>query len=629
MYLIPTVKSLEIDEDIYVLHEASAIILECENNATHLLGAEQIAKELSKYCALQVRTLRRLNDDHADIRLRVDPQLNHSYTININDQGVELSGADSAGLFYACQTLRQIIRQHGRQIPHLIINDKPDFAARGLYYDITRGKVPTYDTLCEIVERCSFYKINQLQLYIEHTFDFQKYTGIAAGKSPITAEEILKLDELCLKHHIDLVPSMTTFGHCYEILRSKRLEHLCELDVKGSDYPYSWFDRQAHYTLDSTNPDSIKLVHDLLDEYLPLFSSKFFNICCDETIDLEVGKNKAAGHDTAELYLNFTKQVIQAVIERGRKPQMWGDILLEHPEHISDLPKECTVLNWSYSPDCASGPCEPFEKAGLPYYVCPGTSAWSQFFAQIDNASQNIMTFAERGKKHGACGLLNTDWGDHGHPGLLGCSLHGQILGAQCAWDADPKNNDNFDQAFSVIELNDRSEQAAALMRSFSKELKLRNVELDMQFDPDNDIPILATWNQGKIDAMNRLKKEGFREDEHYAEAAAEMCKIRSQFIQCLHQAGQLHSDRCQDMVVGMWGEILMHEAAHLIQCHNGVRDDQCGLDYFQTADALRRFEQLLSDRWHADNKPSEYFRLQEFLCTLADQLDSCQVAKV
>ncbi len=628
MYLIPSVKSLQLENSTYTLNEQSVILINVDNDPSILLCANQLAKEIDDQCALSLRLCRRLNDVNADIRLSIDPTICKTYALIINEQGVQLVGKNAAGVFYSCQTLRQIIRQQGRLLKYLQIEDYPDFEVRGLYYDITRGKVPTFDTLCEIVERASFYKLNQLQLYIEHTFDFQKYTGIAAGKSPITANEILKLDEFCLKHHIDLVPSMATFGHCYEILRVKRLEHLSELNIKGSEYPYSWFDRQAHYTLNSADKDSILLVHDLLDEYLPLFSSKFFNICCDETIDLEVGQNLAAGNDPAELYFNFTKQIINAVVDRGRIPQMWGDILLSHPEHINDLPKECTVLNWSYSPDCASGPCEPFEKAGLPFYVCPGTSGWSQFFSKIDIASQNIINFAKLGKQHGACGLLNTDWGDHGHPGLLGCSLHGQVLGAQCAWDANPNNSNNFDKAFSRIEFQDRSERAGELMRSFSNEIKLSIVDLDMQFDPDNNIPILDFWYADKLEFMKRLTEEGFCEGEHYADCARNMRQIRQAFIQCLFEAGQLDVERNRDVIVGMWGEILMHESAHLIQCHNGVRDDQCGLEYYRTADELRRFEQIYSEQWHADNKSSEYFRLQDFLCKLADLLDSKGLTK-
>ena len=38
--------------------------------------------------------------------------------------------------------------------------------------DISRGKVPTLDTLKAIVDCCALFKMNVLQLYTEHTFDF-------------------------------------------------------------------------------------------------------------------------------------------------------------------------------------------------------------------------------------------------------------------------------------------------------------------------------------------------------------------------------------------------------------------------------------------------------------------------
>ncbi len=49
----------------------------------------------------------------------------------------------------------------------------------------------------------------------------------------------------------------------------------------------------AHYTLNASDPDSIRLVEDMLAEFLPLFSSEYFNICCNETFDLGKGKNAA------------------------------------------------------------------------------------------------------------------------------------------------------------------------------------------------------------------------------------------------------------------------------------------------------------------------------------------------
>ena len=67
----------------------------------------------------------------------------------------------------------------------------------------------------------------------------------------------------------------------------------------------------------------------------------------------------------------------------------------------------------------------------------------------MNQAERNLAKFAETGRRCGARGLLNTDWGDHGHFNLLACSWHGLALGAALAWDASHDVGDEFDRRFS------------------------------------------------------------------------------------------------------------------------------------------------------------------------------------
>ena len=75
------------------------------------------------------------------------------------------------------------------------------------------------------------------------------------------------------------------------------------------------------------------------------------------------------------------------------------------------------LLYTSYEAD------HPFEKeaaqfagANIPFYVCPGTSTWQTLVGRHDNALANLRAAAAAGRKFGAAGFLNTDWGDGGHP---------------------------------------------------------------------------------------------------------------------------------------------------------------------------------------------------------------------
>ncbi len=138
-----------------------------------------------------------------------------AYTLDVTPDGVTVAGADFEGVRNGVQTLRQLIRQCGAALPCLHIEDRPAFETRGYYLDATRGRVPTLDWLKHWADKLCLYKYNQLQLYIEHTFAFDSMSETWRGSSPLTPRDILEFDDYCAERGIELVPSVSTFGHLY------------------------------------------------------------------------------------------------------------------------------------------------------------------------------------------------------------------------------------------------------------------------------------------------------------------------------------------------------------------------------------------------------------------------------
>ena len=115
--------------------------------------------------------------------------------------------------------------------------------------------------------------------------------------------------------------------------------------------------------------------------------------------------------------------------------QFWDDIIMQHPELIAEIPKDATALEWGYEADHAyAADTKAFRKAGLPYYVCPGAGGWNSLIGRLDNAVENIRNATTNGKRHGASGVLNTDWGDNGHMQPLPVSYLGYLFGAAMSW---------------------------------------------------------------------------------------------------------------------------------------------------------------------------------------------------
>src|SRR5207248_1378741 len=115
---------------------------------------------------------------------RTDPSLPaQGYELQIAADSVHLTGADDAGIFYGRATLDQLARLHGGRLPVGTIRDWPDYLVRGVMLDISRDKVPTMQTLEALVDRLASWKVNQVQLYIEHTFAYRDHEEVWARAS--------------------------------------------------------------------------------------------------------------------------------------------------------------------------------------------------------------------------------------------------------------------------------------------------------------------------------------------------------------------------------------------------------------------------------------------------------------
>ncbi len=532
------------------------------------------------------------------------------YRLTVEESLIEVTGLSENGLFYGIQTLRQLVRNGTSAVPCVEVEDAPDFEYRGFYHDITRGKVPTLATLKELADRLSFYKLNQLQLYIEHSFAFRKHSEIWTDSDPITAEDILILDEYCKKRGIELVPSLSTFGHLYHALISKTYGHLNEY-VEFGDTPYRWTERQLHYTLDVSNPDSIRFVTDMIDEFIPLFSSDKFNICCDETFDLGEGRNKALAEEVGKgkLYLFFANQVIKHVKTHGKSVMMWGDMLLRHPEAIKDVPSDVIILNWDYSPEVKEDGVKLISEAGLTQYVCPGVHGWNRLINNMEDATKNVGALITYAKKYKAKGVLNTDWGDFGHINLLGCSIPGAVYGAGLSWNADDPGRPS-DADISRLEYGDGTGRVVRILR-----------ELSAQAVIDWETAVLWYYTMtGQSEDCYGYRNYYLQRmlDSSEEKIRASYGRIRDLGRELSSLAGSIYQNRKTDFsefIVAAEG-LALFQALLLVLKKKFLGQPDTGLIY-SPAELAEKLEYWLSaykKAWRERNRESELYRIKEVI---------------
>lgn len=421
--LFPKPKKIEVKEGQYAVSVPLTIEVQEDLDLKNSVLTGALRRSFERVC------------QEGDVRfVKVDGLNDEGYKLSISENGINISYSSTKGAYYGVVTLGQILSESGEVLPFVEIEDEPSLKVRGYMLDISRGKVPTLDDLCGYVDNLARLKYNQLQLYVEgFSFAYPSFAEVWKDVTPITGEEVKYLDRYCKERGIELVPNQNCLGHMAAWLARDEYKHLAETDqgreIMGSYMPVS--------TLNSTDPESLELVTGMTDDMLPYFTSDKFNVNLDEPFELGTGKNKALAEEKGEayLYMDYLKRLHKMVAERGKHMYMWGDILANHPETLSELPENITVLDWGYEA------CTPFEenaanleKKNVPFILCPGTSTWTTLTGRTDNMLENIKNAANAAMAHGGEGILVTAWGDGGHLEYEPLSYNAIAHAASCAW---------------------------------------------------------------------------------------------------------------------------------------------------------------------------------------------------
>lgn len=615
MLLLPQPKTINTKEGFFCLNLYTRICISSNLPQSVKQYAILLKDEIKQDLGFVTDIIRTHRDYQPNtIQLHISGEGTHeSYQLTVTQEQIILKGADKAGLLYAVQTLRQLFLQYGATIPAVTITDEPSISVRGISHDVTRGRVPTLEYLKKLADTCSFYKINQLQLNVEHSYLFENESEVWRGNTPLCTEEIMELDAYCQNLNIDLVPTLASFGHLYELLRTKTYSHLCELDINPED-EFSLIDRMRHHTIDVSQKESLSLITSRIREYMDLFSSRYFNICADETFDLGKGKSSklVEKYGSHHVYVNFLRELCNFVISCGKIPMYWGDILIEQPDIIHELPAESILLNWEYSPEVnEDNMCKLSQSGAKNIYACPGVQGWNHLINNHADAYQNIFKMCQNGHKYHVKGILNTDWGDLGHIAHPEFSTIGYIYGAAFSWSKEEISEKEINQRISLLQYHDHTCTIVDSFRNLANQECVNwwpLVQYKESFQPHKE----------KMDFSEVLSDQMAQEAvKHIAEANQTITKLYDFLLTADYKTKE-----------GIYAYILMGEGQKLLgslgitllqekekKTYEGAEDPKV------LAVNLEKWLMKYKDLWRSVSKESELFRIVEIISWYADYL--------
>jgi hexosaminidase len=256
-------------------------------------------------------------------------QAPESYTVLTRDGGVRITGPDEAGVFYGTRTLKQAVRSGGA-MPEGLVRDRPDRPQRGLMVDIAR-KHFTAGWIEDRLREMADLKLNQLGLHFSDDQGFR----IASDSHPeivsrqhLTKAEVRRILDLAAQLHITVIPEIDSPGHLGAVIAAHP-----QLQLRNAS------GRAIRGAIDIGQPESARIVDDLLREYGKLFGGGYVHVGGDEYQALTVQNPQASFPRLAELarkkygangrvqdlaaaWVNDRAAVVRAL---GKKAKAWND----------------------------------------------------------------------------------------------------------------------------------------------------------------------------------------------------------------------------------------------------------------------------------------------------------------
>jgi hexosaminidase len=370
------------------------------------------------------------------------------YAIIPDGKGLAITAASASGIFYAIQTLKQLIDTPAGPTSAVLhtatIRDWPAMKYRGLHDDLSRGPMPTLEFQKKLIRTLAAYKVNIYSPYFEHTMQYTSLPLMAPPGGTITQAQARELVAYATQYHVTVIPEQEAFGHLHYLLNWEQYTPLAET-------PHG-------HVLAPAQPDAQKITHDMFYELAKIYPSSMLHMGADETVELGKGQTKAAvdAQGLGPVYLGFLQKIVADLQPLHRKLLFWGDIAYKEPDLLKALPPafkaETIAIAWEYNPQPRGFQrfITPFTDAKMETWVAPGVNNWSRVYPNWNNALSNIQQFTAQGQALGVQGQLNTLWYDDGEA-LANNNWYGLLFGAEAAWHQGEASIPTFQNSFGAV----------------------------------------------------------------------------------------------------------------------------------------------------------------------------------
>ena len=317
--VIPLPVSMRISPGVFRLEPTTQIVAAGDAKTE----AMKLVQTLSPAMGFRLPIVAVENSNRNAIRFDLDRSVSEQlgaegYQLQMTPRRIRIVAAEQTGLFYAMQTLRQLLPtaafmsqradRDDWSIPCVEITDYPRFGWRGLLIDPARHFLPKQDLL-RFIDVMAWHKLNRLQLHLTDDqgwrIEIKKYprlTEVGAWRDETlighlhneprrydgrrhggfySQDDIREIVDYAAVRHITIVPEIEMPGHARSAISA--YPHLGVFPDRQAEIR-PWTHWGISEDILAPRQETIAFCKDVLTEVMELFPSPYIHIGGDEAI---------------------------------------------------------------------------------------------------------------------------------------------------------------------------------------------------------------------------------------------------------------------------------------------------------------------------------------------------------
>lgn len=306
------------------------------------------------------------------INFVIDPSVQgqEAYRLEVTPEVINLKASTTDGLFYAMQTLFQLLpadienqsalkTSDKWNVGCVTIEDAPRFGYRGIHLDPCRHFF-SVSTIKKQIDMMATYKFNRLHFHLTEDqgwrIEIKKYpelTKVGARRLEgegnyhegfYTQDEIRDIVAYAAARHIEVIPELEIPGHELAAIAAYP-----ELSCQGDSITPRIIWGVEDIVMCPGKEKMFTFLQDVIDEMVPLFPGKYFHIGGDESprgewkkCDSCQARMKTLGYTReAQLQDYVIERIAKYLAAKGKTVIGWDEIL-----EGGNLEKSAVVMSW-------------------------------------------------------------------------------------------------------------------------------------------------------------------------------------------------------------------------------------------------------------------------------------------